>query len=113
MITRNIRIGFIVSEDEYESTCQYFNSLFNNKITRVDKHSEYCFIDTECCLIRIFKYKEEWDKFSFSIIIKSGRYSLFIISTHVSVPENELQKIQALCCLPSVTYKNLDFIKNE
>ena len=104
MINCYIRIGFIVSEDEYEIVCTKISSLFAEN-TQIIRTSEYCLINSSILLIRIFKYKN--DK-TISLIIKSGRYILLIISDNITIQSNNFSLLVDLCNLGNIWKKHFN-----
>ena len=103
MISCYIRIGFIVSENEYEAVCTNISSLFAED-TQVIKTSEYCLINSSILLIRIFKYKNDE---TISLIIKSGRYILLIISDNITIQPNNFDLLVDLCNLGNIWKRHL------
>lgn len=102
MIDSYIRIGFVVSENEYEAVCSNLSSLFTDKV-QIIKNSEYCLINSTVLLIRIFKYNNEK---TISLIIKSGRYILLILSNNITIQSNELTLLNDLCNLGTIWKKH-------
>ena len=104
MINCYIRIGFIVNENEYETVCTNISSLFTKDI-QIIKTSEYCLINSSILLIRIFKYKNEK---TISLIIKSGRYVLLIISDNITIQPNNFNLLVDLCNLGKIWEKHFN-----
>lgn len=104
MINSYIRIGFIVSENEYEAVCTNISSLFAKDV-QIIKTSEYCLINSSILLIRIFKYKNEE---TISLITKSGRYVLLIISDNIIIQSNNFNLLVNLCNLGNIWGKHFN-----
>ena len=109
MINCYIRIGFIVSENEYETVCTNISSLFTESI-QIIKTSEYCLINSSILLVRIFKYENEK---TIPLIIKSGRYVLLIISDNITIQPNNFDLLVDLCNLGKIWKKHFNIEETD